>query len=195
MSTKQHKTSRDLQAEARREQLLDCAVTVFAEKGPNAGIKDIAAVAGVASGLVYHYFESKQDLLQTLVRERTFASPLEEFLRDPGEASVLAVLHRVVEIYDEWLARFGPVVPILDELARRDPEFAEYRWRVVNQQFRSLAGYLDGRVAAGELRPHNTDVASRALLYPLFLDRQSSHLGPAFGAALADLLYEGMRPK
>lgn len=45
MSTRVRKTSRDLQAEARREQLLDCAVEVFQKKDASAGIKDIAAAA------------------------------------------------------------------------------------------------------------------------------------------------------
>src|SRR5579885_1416945 len=151
MSTKSHKTTRDLQAEARREQLIACAIQVLCDKGAVAGIKDIAAAAGVASGLVYHYFESKQDLIETIVRERAFGSPLEEFLRDPGEGSALEVLHKVVALYHEWISRYGRVIRILDEVARRDPEFASFRSRVVSQQFRALAGYLEARVAAGEL--------------------------------------------
>src|SRR5579883_1876901 len=107
MSTKVRKTSRDLQAEARREQLLDCAVQVFAAKGPEAGIKDIAAAAGVASGLMYHYFDSKQALLEAIIRERAFRSPLEEFLAGGPRGPVLDVLHQVVAIYHEWLRAFG----------------------------------------------------------------------------------------
>ena len=57
-----------------------------------------------------------------------------------------------------------------------------------------LAAYLDQRVTAGELRPHDTDLASRALLYPIFLAWQQSRTGVDFGLRLADLLYEGMRP-
>ncbi len=194
MSTKSPKTSRDLQAEARREQLLECALKVFTEKGASAGIKDNAAAAGVATGLVYHYFESKQSLIETLVRERTFVLTLDEFLENAGEAPVLDVLHRVVAIYYDWMGKFGPTVPILDELARNDPQFAQFRWHAVNEQFVSLARYLDGRVAAGELRPHDTDLASRALLYPIFTGWRVSHIGPEFATALADLIYNGIGP-
>jgi AcrR family transcriptional regulator len=194
MSTKNHKTSRDLQAEARREQLLDCAVQVFATKGPDAGIKDIAAAAGVASGLVYHYFDSKQSLLQTIIRERAFRSPLEDFLARRPEGPVVEVLHQVVAIYCDWLRAFGAMILVLDEEARRDAQFAQYRWNIVNEQFVKLAAFLDGRVADGDLRPHDTDLASRALLYPIFLGWQQSRLGPEFAQRLVDLLYEGLRP-
>ncbi len=49
---------------ARRNQILDAAAKVFAEKGFHAAtIKDIATVAGIAHGTVYNYFENKTALL------------------------------------------------------------------------------------------------------------------------------------
>jgi len=45
----------------RRAELLDAAVRVFAEKGFHASrVGDIATEAGVAHGLLYHYFRSKE---------------------------------------------------------------------------------------------------------------------------------------
>ncbi len=58
----------DRQAD-RRRQILEAAVKVFAEKGFHASrVGDIAEEAGIAYGLVYHYFESKEDLLETIFR-------------------------------------------------------------------------------------------------------------------------------
>ena len=49
---------------ARRNQILDAATQVFAEKGfHRATIKDIARVAGIADGTVYNYFENKTALM------------------------------------------------------------------------------------------------------------------------------------
>jgi AcrR family transcriptional regulator len=57
------------QAEKRRL-LLDAAIRVFAAKGYHASrIGDIAQEAGVAYGLLYHYFSSKEEVLQTIFRE------------------------------------------------------------------------------------------------------------------------------
>ena len=49
---------------SRRRDIKRAAVTVFAQKGYHAArVSDIAAEAGVAHGLVYHYFSSKEDVL------------------------------------------------------------------------------------------------------------------------------------
>jgi len=55
----------------RRRQILDAAVRVFARQGfHTCRVADIADEAGVAYGLVYHYFRSKEEVLDTLFTER-----------------------------------------------------------------------------------------------------------------------------
>jgi TetR/AcrR family fatty acid metabolism transcriptional regulator len=55
----------------RRRQILDAAVRVFARQGFHAcRVSDIAREAGVAYGLVYHYFNSKEQVLNELFTER-----------------------------------------------------------------------------------------------------------------------------
>jgi TetR/AcrR family fatty acid metabolism transcriptional regulator len=55
----------------KRRQILDAAVRVFARRGFNGcRVSDIADEAGVAYGLVYHYFRSKDEVLDTLFLER-----------------------------------------------------------------------------------------------------------------------------
>ena len=55
----------------RRRQILDAAVRVFARQGFHAcRVSDIAREAGVAYGLVYHYFDSKDQVLNELFDER-----------------------------------------------------------------------------------------------------------------------------
>ena len=55
----------------KRRQILDAAITVFARQGFNAcRVSDIADEAGVAYGLVYHYFKSKDQVLNELFTER-----------------------------------------------------------------------------------------------------------------------------
>ncbi len=57
-------------AEEKRRLLLDAAVKVFARKGYHAArVGDIAKEAGVAYGLLYHYFRSKDEILETIFRE------------------------------------------------------------------------------------------------------------------------------
>ena len=56
--------------EEKRRQILDAAVRVFARTGyHDSRVGDIAKDAGVAYGLVYHYFESKDAVLEAVFRE------------------------------------------------------------------------------------------------------------------------------
>ena len=55
----------------KRRAILDAAITVFARQGfHSARVSDVAAEAGVAYGLVYHYFDSKEQMLNELFSER-----------------------------------------------------------------------------------------------------------------------------
>jgi TetR/AcrR family transcriptional regulator, fatty acid metabolism regulator protein len=55
----------------KRRQILDAAVRVFARQGfHSTRVSDIADEAGVAYGLVYHYFRSKDQVLNELFSER-----------------------------------------------------------------------------------------------------------------------------
>ena len=63
-------TDRSIAQEERRRQILDAAVRVFARSGYHGSrVGDIAQEAGVAHGLLYHYFSSKEEVLQTVFRE------------------------------------------------------------------------------------------------------------------------------
>jgi AcrR family transcriptional regulator len=64
-----------LAPEERRGAILDAALTVFADVGyAQATLNDVAERVGVTKGCLYHYFESKEQLLIELIRERISAS-------------------------------------------------------------------------------------------------------------------------
>ncbi|MGZ5330595.1 MAG: TetR/AcrR family transcriptional regulator [Solirubrobacterales bacterium] len=61
----------DGRATEKRRAILDAAIRVFARQGFHAArVSDIAREAGVAYGLVYHYFDSKEQMLNELFSER-----------------------------------------------------------------------------------------------------------------------------
>jgi len=63
-------TARSIAREDRRRRLLEAAVRVFARAGYHGSrVGDIAEEAGVAHGLLYHYFSSKEEVLRTIFRE------------------------------------------------------------------------------------------------------------------------------
>lgn len=63
-------TDRSIAPADKRKRILDAAIRVFAEHGYHgARVGDIAEDAGVAHGLLYHYFASKDDVLRTIFLE------------------------------------------------------------------------------------------------------------------------------
>ena len=83
-------TARDEQKEQRRQLIIDKAIELFAKKGyAETKIGDIAAAADMSVGLMFHYFESKEKLLEEIVRygakctdypkEMNFENPLDYF--------------------------------------------------------------------------------------------------------------------
>ncbi|GAC1406598.1 MAG: TetR family transcriptional regulator KstR2 [Mycobacterium sp.] len=57
------------QAQSRRDELLELAATMFAERGLRATtVRDIADSAGILSGSLYHHFSSKEEMVDELLR-------------------------------------------------------------------------------------------------------------------------------
>ena len=57
-------------APSRRDELLDLAATMFAERGLRATtVRDIADSAGILSGSLYHHFKSKEQMVEEVLRD------------------------------------------------------------------------------------------------------------------------------
>lgn len=75
-----------LPAAKRREQLLDTAVTLFAERGfAGATTSELARAAGVTEPIIYRHFRSKKDLFIAVI-ERTSALTMEMWERQLSNA-------------------------------------------------------------------------------------------------------------
>src|SRR5258707_10633125 len=92
-------TRRELQAQERRNQLIDAALALFAEKGlDSTTIKDLAARVGVAQGLIYHYFVRKEDLLVAVIERHNFIGEMAEvFLAAGGRPVREALPHPILQ--------------------------------------------------------------------------------------------------
>lgn len=66
-----HMTKRELKAKETRERILRTAYRLFQQYGPErVSIRDIASEAQLTTGALYHYFSSKDELLQIIIQER-----------------------------------------------------------------------------------------------------------------------------
>jgi TetR/AcrR family fatty acid metabolism transcriptional regulator len=113
-------TDRSTAQEDKRRLILDAAVRVFARKGYHTcRVGDIAEEAGVAHGLLYHYFRSKEELLETIFRETW---------RD-----VLDAVRSVEETDESARDRLAGVAKILLRAWRRDPDLVRVLVREVTR--------------------------------------------------------------
>jgi AcrR family transcriptional regulator len=158
-------TRRDRQAEQRRNQLLDTALALFASKGyDRTSIKDLARAAEVAQSLVYHYFDSKEALLLAVIDRDNPLPPLRSLLEGVTDQPAALCLPRLLYAFyaliteRQALMRIG-LGQVLVDARIRERVFAFQRAGLA-----LLAQYLDARVAAGELRPHDTTNTAQALL-------------------------------
>ena len=152
--------------EDRREQIIDAAMRVFAQKGfTKATNKDIAREAGITPGLIYYYFESKDALLNAILEAR---SPLQvmsslspEVLALPPELFFRMVITRVLAIM-EGEPMVGLIRVILPETIH-NPEVASVPATLFQRVFGFLASYVETKIASGELRPVNASMMVQVL--------------------------------
>ena len=89
--------ARKVEPEARRQAILEAALSVFAERGFEAArLDDVAARAGVAKGTLYLYFRDKEALFEELVRGAV--SPIIEAVSRAASAPDVPV-HAVLETF------------------------------------------------------------------------------------------------
>lgn len=91
-------------AEEKRRRILDAAVRVFARDGYHTSrVGDIAEEAGVAHGLLYHYFSSKDEVLATVFREN-WSELLERFRAvedadEPADEKLVAMVKMLLRTW------------------------------------------------------------------------------------------------
>ena len=162
---------KDSDFETRRQRIIDGALHVFAEKGfEEATNKEIAVAAGINSpGLIYHYFEDKEDLLKQVVEQRV---PLLQLISHPEEIAALPPSQALTQIGTAYLRILedkdatSAFRLIIGEAARR-PNIA----RLFNEIGPSrvlgfLAGYLKQQMDAGVFLPSNPATAARLFFSP-----------------------------
>jgi len=183
--------ARDEEYQRKRQQIIDGALAVFSEKGfDKATNQDIAEAAGIASpGLIYHYFESKADLLRQAMSSR--APLLQSVIRNdalltmaPREALTLIGSAFLEALNNPDNLRLFRVI-MAEALRTSSATEAWHRTSSLPVKH-GLVRYLDAKMQAGELRRANPEAAANCFLGSFLLYVLSSELfGPADAPGLA----------
>ncbi len=138
--------------EEKRRQILDAAVRVFAHKGFHTSrVGDIAEEAGVAHGLLYHYFSSKDEVLETVFHENW--SVLLDRIRaveETDEPASEQLRHVAAILLRTWRHEPDVVRVVVREIAR-SPEVQERIGELV-EPVDSIRRIVERGQARGEFR-------------------------------------------
>jgi AcrR family transcriptional regulator len=138
--------------EEKRRQLLDAAVRVFARKGFHASrVGDIAEEAGVAHGLLYHYFRSKDEVLEAVFDENwSVLLARIESVEKTDEPAADQLRHIAAIVLRTWL-HLPDVVRVVVREFGRSPELAE-RIGVLAQPIYAIERVIARGIERGEFR-------------------------------------------
>lgn len=181
---------RPMRADARRNRdlLMATTATVFAEKGVDASLEEIARRANVGIGTLYRHFPTRDALIEAVYRRELdlLCDGIDELLaQNRADVALAKWMHRFVE----YVAKKRGMAMALKAVLGADSELFAYS----HQRIRSALGALvDAAVQAGTIR---ADVESEDLLRAMSGICMASDT-PGWSnrtARLVDLLLDGMR--
>jgi len=151
----------------KRRAILDAAITVFARQGfHSARVSDIAQEAGVAYGLVYHYFNSKDQILNELFSER-WSLLLEAIRQADAELTsprdkLEAAAGFIIESY-----RHDPdlMKVIIVEVTRAANSFGRTHLPEIREAYGQIGKIVADAQATGEFRDDVTPEFAAMLFY------------------------------
>ncbi|MBL27448.1 MAG: TetR family transcriptional regulator [Rhodospirillaceae bacterium] len=203
-------TPRRRRAEARPDDILDAALTVFRQRGfAAARVEDIAAQAGLSKGAVYLYFDSKQTMLRALV-ERAVQPLAEQIaaLADSSSDNAEKTLRRVLRLAGRALdeSDIFAVPRIVVAEAGNFPDIAQlYREKVIETGLGALSRLVARGIAEGAFRPVDPHHAARSIvgavvLHMIWVTTFARSDDPALPASEVledhlDLLLNGLVPR
>ena len=142
------------------------AEALFAERGfDGTSIREIAEQAGATKALIYHYYDSKEALYQTLLEEAVsgVVTQIEAIVADGSEpeAQIRAVVQALIDAYHDAPHRFQMVQRTIDDHHAVAAVLAE-RW--FSRAHRSVQDIVTRGVRQGELKPLPVQMVPLAII-------------------------------
>lgn len=153
--------------EERPQQILDAALSVFAEHGIDAAkLEEIAARAGVSKGTIYLYFPSKEELFKEVVRQKVGPAIANADSASASGGSAEDQLRSYLRHQWECLGEQdseGWIRLVMLEL-HKYPDLAAFHWDEVVTRSNTILGDIIRRgTASGEFREIDPQTAVRMI--------------------------------
>jgi TetR/AcrR family fatty acid metabolism transcriptional regulator len=184
------------------QQIIEAAIRVFARTGYyNSRVADIAREAGIASGTIYLYFRTKDEILVTLFREKMAAWVAHVQREIAGEPDAVAKIRRLVALHFRVLEDEPDLAEVVQvELRQGQKFFRGASAQEVSAYFELIGSVLLEGVEAGLIRPDlPVKVATKVLFGAMdqvatswVLGRRSHRLSDS-AESVASIFLEGVR--
>lgn len=150
---------------ARRDQILDAATKVFAEKGfARATIKEIAREAGIADGTIYIYFKNKHELMLGLMHR---LNQTDQRAEDFAQAAAAESEEFTSSYFRQRLQYMSEQMPafqaILQEVLGNEELRKEYFAQVIEPTFATAEPFFQKLIETGEIRSFDAALTMRVL--------------------------------
>jgi len=189
---------------ARRNQILDAATQVFAQKGfHRATIKEIARVAGIADGTIYTYFASKTDVLLGILNRLNESTDREQQLNPENTQDIRAFFTSYLR---QRMALFWPNAEVFQAVLPEmlvNAELRELYYQQVIAPTMMVAEHsFQAQSAAGQIRALDIPLTVRSiagmifglLTLQLLGDEMIAQRWEELPEVLTTLLFDGLQP-
>ena len=137
------------------QHIIDAAIRVFARTGYySSRVSDIAREAGIASGTIYLYFKTKDEILVTLFRAKMaeWAGMVRREIAT--EPDPVAKLRRLVALHFSVLESNPDLAEVVQvELRQGHKFFRGASAHEISAYFALIGGVLEEGIATGQIRP------------------------------------------
>ena len=159
-------SERDAFYEARRTELASVALRLWGERGfDQTPVAAIAEEAGIAKGTFYLYFESKEALLEDVLRRNSLVPNIQELVEDLQRGSLEEAVPAFVRGAWRHLCDHRELVKVaLRELPTHLEQIERLVERVVVPANRLLADYLESRLDPARAKQLSLVISARGLL-------------------------------
>jgi AcrR family transcriptional regulator len=152
------------QGQERKQQLLDCAARLFAERGyADTRVIDICKAAGVAKGLFYWYFENKDQLFKELAEEIRFRlRKCQADAIDP-DADALTRIRQGAEASVQFMSDHARFFSLL-EVENVGSQFVDVLRRGTEVHVGDVQSLIEAGIAEGEIRDDDPVLLARGVV-------------------------------
>jgi AcrR family transcriptional regulator len=169
-----HKPRWQRRKDERPGEILNAALDVFAARGfAAAKLDEVAARAGVSKGTLYLYFENKEELFRSVVRDLLLPNvAMAERRIAAHKGSAAELLRILVMTFGRTIAesKLGAIPKLVIAEATTFPDLARFYYEeVIKRGMRAMGGLLERGVAAGEFRPITPELFLPLLMGPLLV--------------------------